>query len=152
MIINKMVDPELRYLAMLAKIKQRSGRITSHRMALLRLIAASEGHPSAGQLYERLRIQFPTVSPATIYKTLALLKEEGEVLEIDLRSDSRYDGNKPYPHPHLICTRCNRIIDGDDMLTLQNIDQQIEAKYGFHVLRQQMVFYGICPECLLMAG
>ena len=58
--------------------------MTSHRLALLRLLAVSEGHPNATQLYQKLRLQFPTVSLATIYKTLALLKEEGEVLEIDL--------------------------------------------------------------------
>ena len=62
-----------------------------------------------------LRTQFPTISLATIYKTLTLLKEEGEVLEIDLHNDSRYDGNKPYPHPHLICTQCGKIADGDSV-------------------------------------
>jgi Fur family peroxide stress response transcriptional regulator len=121
--------------------------MTSHRLALLRLIAASDGHPSAAQLYERLRVQFPTVSLATIYKTLALLKESGEVLEIDLHNDSRYDGNKPYPHPHLICTRCQRIMDGDAAPDLHSINHQIAEIYGFQVQRQQQVFYGICTEC-----
>lgn len=132
---------------MLSRIQERGCRLTSHRIVLLRLLAAAEDHPSAAQLHERLRIQFPTVSLATIYKTLALLKEEGQVLEIDLRSDSHYDGNKPYPHPHLICTRCNRIVDGDDVPALQSINQQIAEKYGFQVLHQHLVFYGICPEC-----
>lgn len=148
MIINKIIEPELRYQAMLSKIRERNGRLTSHRLALLRLIAISDGHPNASQLYERLKVQFPTISLATIYKTLALLKEQGEVLEIETQRDNRYDGNKPYPHPHLICTRCNRILDGDDLPALQNITRQIEEIYGFRVTRQQQVFYGICSECL----
>ena len=59
------------------------------------MIAASEGHPSASQLYEKIKDRFPTMSPATVYKTLALLKEIHQVMEIDLRDDSRYDGNRP---------------------------------------------------------
>jgi len=41
-----------------------------------------EGHPSAAQLYERIKVQFPTMSQATVYKTLALLKEMNQVLEM----------------------------------------------------------------------
>ena len=142
-----MNDSETRYQTMLSKLKNRGCRITSHRIALLHLISVSEGHPNAAQLYERLRVQFPTVSLATIYKTLTLLKEEGEVLEIDLRNDSHYDGNKPFPHPHLICTKCEQIIDGDEIPSLAVINQDIEKAFGFQVLRQQMVFYGVCPKC-----
>ena len=142
-----MSDPELRYQTLLGKLQARGSRITSHRLALLRLLAVSEGHPNAAQLYERLRAQFPTVSLATIYKTLTLLKEEGEVLEIDLHADSHYDGNKPYPHPHLICTRCKQIIDGDEVRALHALNQEIAEKYDFQVAQSQLVFYGVCRVC-----
>ncbi len=99
------------------------------------------------QLFQNLRVQFPTVSLATIYKTLNLLKEEGEVLEIDLRNDSRYDGNKPYPHPHLICNQCNKIYDGDKVLSYHKLDTEIEEKYGFQILRSQLLFFGVCQDC-----
>ncbi|MCC6146528.1 MAG: transcriptional repressor [Anaerolineaceae bacterium] len=143
-----MSDPELRYKTLLQKLQERGSRLTSHRLALLHLLAASEGHPNAAQLFEKLRAQFPTVSLATIYKTLALLKEEGEVLEIDLHNDSRYDGNKPYPHPHLVCNRCGQIFDGDEVACFQAADQEIEARYHFQVARSQLLFYGTCKECL----
>jgi len=142
-----MPDPEFRYQVLLGKLQARGCRLTSHRLALLRLVAASAGHPNAAQLYEKLREQFPTVSLATIYKTLALLKEEGEVLEIDLHNDSHYDGNKPYPHPHLICNRCGKIFDGDAVNSFHTINQEIEEKYHFQVAHSQMVFYGLCQEC-----
>ena len=141
------MNPQIRYQAMLANIRERGCRITSHRLALLHLVADSEGHPTAAQLYDRLRVQFPTVSLTTVYKTLALLKKGGEVLEIDLHGESCYDGNKPYPHPHLVCTRCHQIMDGDELPALEIIDQQIAEKYGFQILRQQQLFYGICLEC-----
>ena len=142
-----MSDPETRYQTMLGKLKERSCRLTSHRLALLRLIAASEGHPNAAQLYEKLREQFPSVSLATIYKTLTLLKDEGQVLEIDLHNNSHYDGNKPYPHPHLICNQCKQIVDGDEVLFLHAANQEIMEKYDFQVTQSQIVFYGVCRAC-----
>jgi Fur family transcriptional regulator, peroxide stress response regulator len=142
-----MADAELRYQTMLEKIKIRGSRITSHRLALLRLIAISEDHPNAMQLYEQLRRTFPTISLATVYKTLSLLKEEGEILEIDLHNDSHYDGNKPYPHPHLICTTCGKIFDGDEMQVTQTINQEILNRFDFKVSQAQLIFYGVCREC-----
>ena len=112
----------------------------------MRLIAASEGHPSAAQLYAKIKAQFPTMSQATVYKTLALLKEMGQVLEIDLRDDSRYDGNRPHPHPHLICMRCNRIADGELDIDLSSI-RRLEQTSGYQIVRPQIAFYGLCPAC-----
>jgi Fur family peroxide stress response transcriptional regulator len=147
MIVNK-TNPEVRFNEMVSRLKELDCRITSQRIYLLRMIAASEEHPGAIQLYERLRVMFPTVSLAMVYKTIALLKQQGEVVEIDLHGQSRYDGNKPYPHPHLICTQCNQIIDGDQIPALTTIEQQIMETYGFQVSHQNQVFYGVCPECL----
>ena len=95
-----MTDSQIRFEQLITKLKELEYRLTPQRVELVRLIATSDGHPSASQLYDRIKIQFPTMSLATVYKTLDLLKELGEVLEIDLRDDSHYDGNKPYPHPH----------------------------------------------------
>ena len=107
-----MSDPEARFQQLVARLKGRDCRLTPQRVALLRLIASSAGHPSASNLYEKIKIQFPTTSPATVYKTLTLLKELGEVLELGFSNDdNRYDGSRPYPHPHLICVRCRKITD-----------------------------------------
>lgn len=150
--IIQMTNPEKRYQTLLTTLQAQGSRLTSHRLALIRLLAHSEGHPNAMQLFETLRIQFPTISLATIYKTLTLLKEKGEILEIDLHNDSHYDGNKPYPHPHLICTRCNRIMDGDGVNAISNLNQEIEDKYKFQISRHQLVFFGVCQECQQRVG
>ncbi len=146
MIIDKN-DPEQRFEHMLASLRRRNCRMTSHRISLLRLISISEGHPTALDLYTQLRKQFPTASLATVYKTLVILKEEDEVFEIDLHGQSRFDGNKPAAHPHLVCIRCKHVLDGDRLRGLDGIDIQIMNLYGFEVTRQQQLFYGICPDC-----
>ena len=141
-----MTDPGVRFNQLIAALKERNFRLTPQRVELVRLIAVSEDHPNASQLYTRIKRQFPTMSHATVYKTLALLKEMNQVLEIDLHNDSHYDGNRPQPHPHLICIQCNRIIDAEVSLDPQTL-RSLEQSSGYQILRPQISLYGLCPQC-----
>lgn len=139
-------DPHVRYEELIDALKKKGCRMTPQRLELVRIIAASEGHPSANQLYEEIKNQFPTMSQATVYNTLALLKDMNQILEIDLHGDSHYDGNRPEPHPHIICTECNQIVDGDINLDGDMI-KEVEQTSGFQITRSQISFYGLCPNC-----
>jgi Fur family peroxide stress response transcriptional regulator len=142
-----MSDSESRFQQLSARLKAHDCRMTPQRVALLRLIATSEGHPSAAHLYEQIKAQFPTTSLATVYKTLDLLKELGEVLELGFSNDhNRYDGNRPYPHPHLICLRCRNIIDPQVSL-VDDLTQEVAQLTGYQVISHRLDFYGLCPEC-----
>jgi Fur family peroxide stress response transcriptional regulator len=141
-----MPDPQVRFDELMAALKEREFRLTPQRVELVRLIASSEGHPSAAQLYARVKRRFPTMSHATVYKTLRMLKEMGQVLEIDLRDDSHYDGNRPEPHPHLICMKCNKIVDGEVSLDRESI-RKMEKASGYRIMRPQISLYGLCPDC-----
>jgi len=142
-----MADPQARFEELMKKLRERQYRMTPQRVALLRLLASREDHPSAAHLYDRLRAQFPTTSLATVYKTLSLLDDMGEVLELGFSDDdNRYDGNKPYPHPHLICIRCRKIVDAEARLA-QNLAQEVAQGSGFRVVGHRLDFYGLCPDC-----
>ncbi|MDD3826972.1 MAG: transcriptional repressor [Anaerolineae bacterium] len=142
-----MVDPQARFEELVAKLRKRDYRLTPQRIALLRLLAASNGHPSAHQLYDQMKEQFPTTSLATVYKTLNVLKEMDEVLELGFSGDdNRYDGNKPFPHPHLICIRCQKILDSEVNLD-QGLIQEVAQSSGYQIVGHRLDFYGLCPEC-----
>lgn len=142
-----MDDPQSRYEGLLNRLREQGYRLTPQRIALLRLLAASDGHPSASQLYDQLQAQFPTTSPATVYKTLNLLKDLDEVLELGFSDDdNRYDGNKPYPHPHLICVRCRKIMD-QDVSMAQDLLQHVAQQSGYQIVGHRLDFYGLCPDC-----
>jgi Fur family peroxide stress response transcriptional regulator len=144
---SEAVPAQQRLDQMLAKLKDHDFRITPQRLAVLKVLAASEGHPSVERIYESVRSQFPTTSIATIYKTVALLKQENEVIEISFPDGSnRYDGNKPYPHPHLICTRCRKIID-PDLSSLEDLAREVTKETGFQITTHRVDFFGICREC-----
>jgi Fur family peroxide stress response transcriptional regulator len=140
------IDPNPRFDELISLLQERNYRLTPQRVELVRLIAASAEHPSATQLYAQIKTQFPTMSQATVYKTLALLKEMDQVLEIDLGDDRHYDGNRPQPHPHLICVQCNKICDGEIEIDLPSITK-LERTSGYKIVRSQINFYGLCPDC-----
>ena len=142
-----MTDVQLRCNQLTEKLRQRGCRMTPQRLALIRLIAASEGHPRAADLYNAVKVQYPTMSLATVYKIIDLLKDMDEILEINLHDVSHYDGNKPDPHPHIICTRCQKIIDGDMQVSLSNLVREVEQNLKFKVHRHQLNFYGLCFDC-----
>jgi Fur family peroxide stress response transcriptional regulator len=142
-----LADAEARLERMLAKLRERGQRVTPQRLAILRILARSEGHPSVEQVYRLVARDFPTTSMATVYKTVTLLKEMGEVLELEFSQESnRYDGNKPYPHPHVMCVGCRRIVD-PDLHELDGLAAEVTRQSGFRILNQRLDFYGLCPEC-----
>jgi len=142
-----MVDPQTRLDKMLQKLRQRNFRITPQRIAVMKILAFSGGHPSVENIYEQVKRDFPTTSLATVYKTVTLLKELNEVLELGFPEGSnRYDGNKPYPHPHLICTKCKKIVD-PDLRSLADMTQELVSDTGFQIINHRLDFFGICPDC-----
>ena len=142
-----MPDPKDRLNIMLGKLKEHNFRITPQRVAILNELASSDTHPSVENVYEQVKKSFPTTSRATVYKTVALLKELNEILELGFPDGgNRYDGNKPYPHPHLICTQCKKIVD-PDLHSLTEMTSELVLETGFKILNHRLDFFGICPDC-----
>jgi Fur family peroxide stress response transcriptional regulator len=140
-------DVQQRLEQMMATLKARRVRLTPQRLAVLKVLADSEGHPSVDRIYEAVRRDFPTTSIATIYKTVHLLKQMNEVLELAFPDGSnRYDGHKPFPHPHVICLRCKKILD-PKLGSLQDMTAEVVDETGFDVLTHRLDFFGICQEC-----
>ena len=138
---------EERLAQMLAKLKGRDFRLTPQRLAILTILAGSEEHPSVDVIYTEVRNKFPTTSIATVYKTIALLKELNEVLELGFPDGSnRYDGNRPYPHPHAICMKCRKILD-PEISSVDQLSEEMTQKTGFTISYHRLDFFGLCPEC-----
>ena len=138
---------EERVTQMLSRLKSHGFRITPQRLAVLRILAASKGHPSVEQIYQEVQVEFPTTSLATVYKTISLLKELNEVLELGFPDGSnRYDGNKPFPHPHVICTRCRKITD-PDLVDFNELSEEMSQKTGYRIFSHRLDFFGLCPDC-----
>jgi Fur family peroxide stress response transcriptional regulator len=142
-----MANPEARLDELIVRLREQCHRLTPQRMAVLRILAVSEGHPSVEQIYQRVKADFPMTSLATVYKTVTLLKEMGKVLELGFSDGSnRYDGNKPYPHPHLICSKCRNIVH-PQVATLSELPREVARNTSYQIVSHRLDFFGICPRC-----
>jgi Fur family peroxide stress response transcriptional regulator len=141
-----MLDPKIRLESMLKRIKERQLRITPQRIAILKILAGGNEHPTVERIYEQVKMDFPTTSLATVYKTVTLLKELNEVVQLGFpEGSSRYDGN-PYPHPHVICLKCKKIVDSN-LSGLADMTDQLKKETGFKIINHRLDFFGICPSC-----
>jgi Fur family peroxide stress response transcriptional regulator len=136
-----------RYKSMLDKLKVNGHKLTPQRLAIIKILSQSEGHPSVEDIYRELQRNFPGISEATVYRNILLIKSLGEVLELGFAGEStHYDGRKPNPHPHIICVMCRKIID-PDLETLNAMTKEITQESGFEILTYRLDFFGICPVC-----
>ncbi len=132
------------------KLKDNSHKLTPQRLAIIRILAGSENHPSVEDIYNLLHKRFPGISQATVYRNIMLIKSLGEVLEIGFAGAStRYDGIKPFPHPHVVCLKCNKIID-PELASLHDMTKEITDESGFEIVTFRLDFFGVCPECRAM--
>src|SRR5204863_1136434 len=95
----------------MARCRERGVKLTPQRLAIFEYLVRHPGHPTAEDVYRDILARYPTLSFATVYKTLELLAGMGEVRTVivdELRR--RYDVNTE-PHQHAVCRQCRRILD-----------------------------------------
>ena len=138
---------QIRLSEMKAALSERGVAMTPRRKQLLEVLLASDRHPSVSEIHEGVKRYFPGTSLATIYNTIELLKDTGQVLEIEFSGASnRYDGRIPISHPHLICEVCEKVEDLD-IAEMKDPFEEITKSTGYRILRRRMDFYGVCPDC-----
>ena len=124
-------------------------KVTPQRTAILRLLRDSKEHPGVEKVYRMVLQEFPSVSLATIYKTLELFKDKGLIQEVAASARKvGYDGNPDF-HPHLICTGCKKIVDMHlpEASIPEVFFQEAKQTHGFQVTNHQLFLFGLCPGC-----
>lgn len=130
----------------MARLRSKGYKVTPQRLAICKLILSSKGHPSADQIYREIRKAYPTISLATVYYTLDLMKDLGLVHELGFSDrSSRYDPNVS-PHVNIICPRCGEIRDYETA-NVKRLWSQIIADVGLTPLQQRLDIYKFCDKC-----
>lgn len=124
-------------------------KATPQRIAIARFVLHSHEHPSAQTTYLSIKKVYPTVSLATVYKTIKILKEFGLVQELSLsQGETRFDPNTE-PHAHLFCLQCGSISDWMDPLIIKLVDR-ISKNESFSVRGSSLDINGLCKICARM--
>lgn len=126
-------------------------RLTPQRRAVLDVLQRADDHPTAADVLERVRTVVPGVGAATVYRTLALLVESGQAIELRLGQGdaSRYDRNIAH-HDHLICDECGRVEDVRVRLRAAALEE-IAASTDFAVTSYDLRVHGRCATCAAAA-
>jgi Fur family peroxide stress response transcriptional regulator len=133
---------------LVALFRQKGYKVTPQRRAILELLRGDASHPAAEGIYQRLLPSMPDISRTTVYNTLHELVELGVLAPVEALSENglRYDTNLQ-DHHHLYCMRCGALVDIAGKLgDLQILPEQAA---GYQIVRQQITFYGYCPQCQL---
>jgi Fe2+ or Zn2+ uptake regulation protein len=121
-------------------------RLTPQRQAVLDVLRCADDHPTAADVYERVRDTSPRIGAATVYRTLALLVGTGQAQELHLGGHaSRYDANINR-HDHMVCSGCHRAMDLEAGLTPALVAEAARST-GFTVTGYDLQFRGLCPTC-----
>jgi Fur family peroxide stress response transcriptional regulator len=127
-------------------LRRKGYKATPQRIAICQFALHSRDHPSAQRIYNKVKEAYSTVSLATVYKTLQVLKELGLIQELNFsQSQTRFDCYMK-PHINLVCLQCGNIKDLDS-LTAQEIAGRIAAAAKFTVTGQRLDLYGVCEKC-----
>ncbi len=141
MINSKDLDPLI-----IKAFRKKGYKATPQRIAISRFVLHSHEHPNAQKIYNEVRKVYPTVSLATIYTTVQILKEVGLVQELNLSTgQARFDPNTE-PHAHLVCLQCGSISDWIDPL-IQKLVSRISAEASFIVNTSSLDVNGVCKNC-----
>jgi Fe2+ or Zn2+ uptake regulation protein len=114
---------------------------------VLDVVRHARDHPTARDVYQRVRHRVPGVGFATVYRALNLLADHGQVLELQLGDEAvaRYDGNVSR-HDHVICSNCGAVADVRVELP-GRVTVEATVASGFTVDAYELRFSGRCPSC-----
>lgn len=134
--------------ALSERVRERGGKVTAQRLLLWRELAGDRTHPTAEELYARLKRQAPTLSLTTVYNLLHELVEWGEVRRFDTGDGHIHFDPNTEPHAELICMRCHAVMDApSDNETLMCSLPVPDEIAGYRIVTRSEQYYGFCSAC-----
>ena len=122
-------------------------RMTPQRAVLLGVISRTRNHPTADELFRRVRRELPTVSHATVYRNLQELVQTGIIATLERAGSAvRYETNAD-DHHHFICSRCGDVTDVYLQGVAFRIDKTRSPAAPSRVDRAELQLHGVCAAC-----
>ncbi len=114
---------------------------------VLETVRKLQCHSTADEIYQEIAKSHPTIGRGTVYRNLQRLCESGEIRKREsLNGADRFD-HLCHNHYHVQCMKCGHVFDVD-MPYMSDLEQSIQNTRGFVFTGHDVIFKGICPECL----
>ena len=129
-------------------IASKGFRKTAQREAIINAAFSTTEHYTADDLLGMARKLEPSVSRATIYRTLPLLVECGVLKEMDFGKDYKFYDPNYIDHPHhnhLICVDCNKIVEFEDQ-HIELLEDCISKRLGVSPASKSLRIEATCDQ------
>ncbi|MCI6273459.1 MAG: transcriptional repressor [Coriobacteriaceae bacterium] len=120
-------------------------RNTRQRQLVLAAVREMCDHPTADEIYLRVREQDDHISRGTVYRNLHLLADTGEILSVKTPGGERFDRRLDH-HAHLVCPECGSVVDVPAP-EQDGFRRQIERSTGYADVSTSTILTGVCPAC-----
>ena len=122
-------------------------RLTRQRGLVLQILESSDRHLDAEAIHDRVKLQDPDISLATVYRAVRVLRELGLIEEHSLGEDhSHYESPRNSPHYHFVCLRCGKVIEFDTPL-VERAASDLTQSHGVQVKNAHLRLSGLCGSC-----
>ncbi len=121
-------------------------RMTHQREIILDEMKKCKTHPTADELYERIKKKLPRISLATVYRNLEIMSESGLINKLEISGRQKRFDWELQQHDHIYCVQCHRV-DNIDLAEKKNIPLPEQENHGYIVSGCRVEFYGVCPKC-----
>jgi len=118
------------------------------REAILNCLRSTTTHPTAEWVHAQLKAEYPDISLGTVYRNLALFKEQGLIISVGtVNGVERFDADTE-PHVHFICRSCHKVDDLPGMIIPESLIANADRYTGGQTEVCSLSFTGTCRECL----
>jgi len=133
--------------ALVGLLRERSGRVTTARRAIVAALVGAGGHVTAEELTTVVRAAHPDVAPSTVYRCLEALEEIGAVEHVHLgHGPAVYHLAGHAPHQHLVCESCHVVVEVPGIL-FTALARRVRAEFGFTLQPGHFAVGGLCRTC-----
>ena len=133
--------------AMVDLLRERSGRVTTPRRAIIAALVDAGTHVTAEALTATVRAAHPDVAPSTVYRCLVALEELGAVEHVHLgHGPAVYHLAGSGAHQHLLCESCGAVVEVPDAM-FATLAERVRAEFGFVLAPGHFAVGGLCRGC-----
>jgi Fur family ferric uptake transcriptional regulator len=127
----------------LQRCERKGLRMTGQRKIIAQVLENAADHPDVEELYKRTSKIDPTISIATVYRTVKLFDEAGILDKLEFGDGrARYEDAEREHHDHLIDVNSGRVIEFMDS-DIEKLQEKIAQKLGYRLMGHKLELYGV---------
>lgn len=127
-------------------LKKAGYKLTPARRAVIQTLESNHDHLSHNEILESGQKIYPRLSRATVYRTMETLVELNLVRSIYLNDPTQRFMSAAGGHHHLICTKCDTVLEFDHC-TVDQLSRELAEKFNFQIRNHLLEFQGLCENC-----